>query len=118
MLGSEIVASNGGFAGPGVVKKLEQFPELSRYTVIQLKQVVVYCDVSLPRPSYVVPFWVVYCNPLPKKNTINPKRNYIGALGQSYHHGSGEIQVIYIYMHISIHIYIYETLNPKPIYPC
>ena len=89
MLGSEIVASNGGFAGPGVVKKLEQFPELSRYTVIQLKPVVVYCDVSLPRPSYVVPFWVAYCNRLPK-NHKKPIHTYVRVRGLGPTFGGGQ----------------------------
>ena len=29
---------------------------------------------SLPRLSYVVPSWVVYYNPLPKKNITDPKK--------------------------------------------
>ena len=34
----------------------------------------------VPRPSGVVPFWVIYYHPLPTKITY-PKRNYIGAVG-------------------------------------
>ena len=38
----------------------------------------------LPRPSYVVPFWEIYYNPLPPKIIRDPKWNYIGTLGYVY----------------------------------
>ena len=35
---------------------------------------------GLPTTSHVVPFWLVYCNPL-RKNHYNPKHNFEAVLG-------------------------------------